>query len=160
MKYSPKQRSLSFALSGIALTIVLLSAPAFASSGSNCTTASIPEPFMLPDGTEHGAGTLKLCVERRHSPVSHMHETYVDGMAVGLHIGRTNSSEGPATAGSYVMFGRGTDGRLRLLGYARPGIDHMQVFSLRRAIYITADPQLADRVREEPIFIAALPRPR
>ena len=121
MESSRTRHSKALVIGGFVLvTLFAVTAPAIASGGSNCTTASIAEPFVLPDGTQHEAGQLKLCVEGRHSPIAHKHTTYVDGMVVGLHIGRTGTSEGPATAGSYVMFGRGVDGRLRLIGYAGP----------------------------------------
>lgn len=151
-------RKLSRVFGVMAITALLGAGVALAGGGSTCTTAQIDEPFILPDGAIHEAGALTVCVERRFSPISHQHTMLVDGNAVGVHIGRTSESEGPATNGSYFMFGRGVDGRLRLLGYARPGTDRMEIHSLRHATHLTADSQLADRVREEPVFVAALAR--
>jgi hypothetical protein len=140
----------------MALAIILLgaTAPALA-SGSTCTSAEIAEPFVLPDGTEHAPGRLSLCVEGRHSPVAHRHTAHVDGMSMGLHIGNTDTSEGPATSGSYIMFGRGADGRLRLLGYARPGNEHMEVFSLR-LVARNVDLHREAREPEGPLVSASL----
>ena len=66
-----------------------------------CTSATIEEPFILPDGSEHEAGDLKICHLQKHYPTSSLLVSYVDGKNVGLLLGVAGHNEAGAT---------GTDG--------------------------------------------------
>jgi hypothetical protein len=112
--------------------MVALACSAVALAGNECTSARVAEPFLLPDGSEHPAGKLTLCVSEHYSPVSYLHRTYVDGMAVGMHVSRHSVSEAPASESAYMLFNRGTDSKLRLVGFARPGREHMDLYALQR----------------------------
>jgi len=133
------------AVAGSALAIALFVSSMPAAAVGDCATAFVREAFVLPDGSEHEPGTLTLCVDRRHSPVTFMHRTYVDGMGVGLSVGGHRLSEGSAGDEPYMMFGRQASGRLTLLGYALPGRDHMEVYTLDEVFSQTADASRADR---------------
>lgn len=141
-------RVVGVAAGALAITFLISSTPAAAVG--ECATAFVEEPFVLPDGSEYGPATLTLCVDHRYSPVTFMHRTYVDGMVVSLNPGRHWLSEGPASEEAYVMFGREPGGRLTLLGYALPGRDHMEVYTLDGAF-----PQTADASRTVALALAA-----
>jgi hypothetical protein len=113
----------------VALTLAAASGVALAGQRS-CTTAWIAEPFILPDGSEHPAGELTLCIQQRHSPVAFLHETRVDGNPVGLLISRHTTTYGGDLASSFVVFDRLSDGRLNLLGYASAKRDRVEIFAM------------------------------
>ena len=51
-----------------------------------CVSAEVPEPILLPDGSWHPAGVLKLCLRGDYSPGAAFHETYVNHMPIGLFL--------------------------------------------------------------------------
>ena len=120
-------------VSGMVVVVALLmvgQGSALASRG-RCVSAEIPAPIILPDGSEHPAGQLKLCVRHHSSPVTSLHETYIGGSPVGLHASRRGYSEGPATSEPFLTFYRRSDGKLFLYGFALPGRERMEVHTLQ-----------------------------
>ncbi len=113
----------------VAAFLILSQGSALASRG-RCVSADIPAPMILPDGSEHPAGELKLCVRHHHSPVTSLHEAYVGGSPVGLHSSRRGISEGRATSEPFMTFYRRPDGKLYLYGFALPGRERMEVHTL------------------------------
>ncbi len=85
-----------------------------------CVSAEIPSSFVLPNGSVHEAGTLKLCLERTHSPVAAYHRIYVAGHAVQMIQSRTGRSESPSGTEPFFLFHRNVLNQLELIGYARP----------------------------------------
>jgi hypothetical protein len=102
-------------------------APAMAASP--CTTASIDEPFVLPDGKMREPGQLKICLEEEYSPVASLHETRVEGMPIGMYITRHQEIESGDLEHRFLVFARNQRGQLCLLGYARPVGDHVRFFA-------------------------------
>ena len=112
------------------ITVLMTSqGPALATTDV-CISATLSEPILLPDGSEHSAGILTLCLRGDYSPVASFHETYVDRVPVGLFLSHRCVSEGPAEAEPFMMFLREPDGRPRLYGYALPARDHMATYFL------------------------------
>ncbi len=97
-----------------------------------CVSAEVPEPILLPDGSWHPAGVLKLCLRGDYSPVAAFHETYVNHMPIGLFLSHQCVSEGTAEAEPFMMFYREPNGGLRLYGYALPSGDHMATYFLEQ----------------------------
>jgi hypothetical protein len=112
----------TFKTLGVAALLVgaALIAPGAQAASGGCYSANIDEPFVLPDGTQHDAGSLRLCNDRAFSPVSSLHRIHVDGMPVGMHITRHSSGKGTGVTEPTMIFNREDDGHLRLLGYALP----------------------------------------
>jgi len=106
---------------GLALFGCAVSAPVLAAG--DCSTASIGEPFLLPDGRAFAAGDLSLCLERQESPVAALHEARVDGMPVGLYYSHVGPAGEELLEQPYLVFGRAPDGRLHLRGLVQPGRD-------------------------------------
>jgi hypothetical protein len=104
-----------------------LIAPGVLAATSTCYSANIPEPFLLPDGSLHEAGSLRVCNDRAYSPVAALHRIQVDGMAVGLHLTRKSSGQSDTVNDTVLIFNREADGRLRLLGYAAPDRDRTEM---------------------------------
>jgi hypothetical protein len=109
---------------------LLLGGSVAAQERGRCVTVDVPAEFVTPDRVTHEPGSLKLCVERVHSPVSILHKVYIDGHAVGLLQGRTGRSEGPATSQPYVQFRWNGRGKLLLVGYAWPDGKRMRTHIL------------------------------
>jgi hypothetical protein len=105
----------------------LFASPGWADSGI-CIRAEIAHSIRLPHGEVLPPGTLRLC-QGKLSPVSHLHRTYLDGRLVGVLMSRGRTSEASASDAPVVMFKRGEDGSLELVGYVLPGSPDSYAFS-------------------------------
>ena len=117
---------------GALATLALLAVgPAPAGGANHCVRAQVPGSFVMPDGTEHEAGTLRICMNRQYSPVAGLHEMSADGGSTRMYISRMQTSEGVVDdATPYVMFRRNGGGSLVLTGYAVPDGDRYLVFRM------------------------------
>jgi len=132
MYKTTRRKNVATALAiGFVLGVVGLAQSPTLAAGSPCATAVIDEPFLLPDGSEHPAAELRICVRGEYSPIASFHETYVDGMPVGLTISRRTTSRGSDARNSVVVFDRLADGRLSLLGYAMVRRDGLEIYALQ-----------------------------
>jgi len=144
----------------VALGLLVTSGASWAASG-RCTTAVVAEPFLLPDGSEHPAGALTLCVRQAYSPVASLHETYVDGMPIGMLTSRHSIARGSDVQGSFLVFDRLADGRLSLLGYTSACRDGIEVYALRYPKSRAAEnleriARAADKPAEDMLVVAAM----
>lgn len=114
----------------LGLGALLLSGSVASAAESLCVGATVQEPVRLPDGTEHPAGRLTVCLGRVWSPVFSRHRTYIDGMTVSLLISRHSVIKGPSPADPFMTFYREPDGRLRLVGYTLPCHGGMETYRL------------------------------
>jgi hypothetical protein len=113
--------SLSLSLAAFAITALLLSPAAWSGGSGRCISASVPEALILPDGSLHEAGLLRICLDREFSPVAGLHRAYVDGRAVGRFLSRAGQSEAAADDEKpFVVLRRDRRGALVLEGYADP----------------------------------------
>jgi hypothetical protein len=103
-----------------------------------CVTAQIDESFVLPDGSQHPGGELKLCVERQHSPVASLHQTRVDGMPVSMVLSSRETSEVASGSAPIMVFRRASDDRLVLVGYSYPRSNETIVYSFGNAHAVSA----------------------
>ena len=110
-----------------ALVILLSTVGALA---GGCTTTELSDRVQLPDGSEYEASTLTICVSAQYTPVSTLHKTYVDGMAVGMLVSRRGVSEGDGQGKPFMMFHRDSSGTLHLYGYARPSGGQLVTYML------------------------------
>ncbi len=85
-------------------------------------------PLRLPDGSVHPSGSLTLCHSIRYSPISSLHETYVNGSPLGMLRSRARTSEVGNDAPAVVYFNRSSDGYLDLYGYVVPQRDSSVTF--------------------------------
>ena len=95
-----------------------------------CIIATLSEPMILPDGSEHPAGVLTLCQRGDYTPVASFHETYVNRAPIGLFLAHHCVSEASADKEPFMMFYREPDGKLRLYGYALRSRDRMATYFL------------------------------
>jgi hypothetical protein len=123
----------------LAAIVWLVSGVAWAQG--RCVSAEIPATFVLPDGSVHEPGELKLCVERVHSPVAVLHRIYVGNAVVALFESRTGQGESVTRDRPFVLFHRNALDQLELIGYARPSGRAMDTHVL--AERKTASPSLA-----------------
>jgi hypothetical protein len=123
------------------LGVVLFSLQGVAVAGTGvCATATLEEPFVLPDGSEHPAGRLTLCRDGRYSPVSAMHRTFVNRMPVGIFNGREEQGAQLADDENYFMlFTRRSDRPLRLVAYSLPDYGGSQTHVLHRPRVVVKD---------------------
>jgi hypothetical protein len=106
----------------IALGSLLLATPfaARAQQGGQCLIARIPAPFILPDGSTHEAGEIRICMNQEYAPVTALHRVYANGMPVGLFVSWKRPSEARDLSEPHVLFHRLPSGALRLVGYVWP----------------------------------------
>ena len=124
-----------------AFALLLLSGTAEAGQRT-CVTATIQERFVLPDGSEHAAGTLRLCKLKRHYPSSTLLVSYVDGRNVCMLLGTSGHNESDPGADPFMIFARDSDGTLRLYGYGLPEGSGVSTFTLHRPDRLKAVPRL------------------
>jgi hypothetical protein len=89
-------------------------------AGPGCLTVTVPTEVILPDGSTHEPGALRLCFDRKLNPVAELQEISLAGMAQGLYVGKTYQAEGDV-ARPVVLFHRNADDAWILVGFARPG---------------------------------------
>jgi hypothetical protein len=73
--------------------------------------------MILPDGSIHPAGELRLCLSRNYNPVSGLHKVYVDRMPVAFLLSRASLAEVPKNSRPSVLFYGSLETSLRLAGY-------------------------------------------
>jgi hypothetical protein len=105
-------------LAAVASVAIPCARPALAISPGECVTAIVDAPFRLPDGHLYPAGTLTLCDYGTFSPVDNLHRISVDGSGIGLFRSRKRFAESTSMPDPQVVFNRGADGTLELIGYA------------------------------------------
>ena len=114
----------------LVLTALLMNQAEAMAAEDVCISAAVSELIVLPDGSEHSAQVLTLCLRGDYSPVASLHDTYVNRMPIGRFLSRRGVSECPTVTEPFMMFYREPDGRLRLYGYALPARDHMATYLL------------------------------
>lgn len=116
----------------LAVTLGAVSLAAAASRAQEvgrCVRVEVVAPIVLPDGSEHPAGSLEVCVSRIYSPVACLHEARVNGRSVGTYISRSAHNEmRGARQEPFFVFHRTSGGKLVLQGYAVPEGTRMRAF--------------------------------
>jgi hypothetical protein len=135
------------ALALVATVLLLIWAVPSRAADGICSSADVDEGFVLPDGSEHSAGRLTVCVTRDLTPVASLHRTSVDGMPVGAFTSRRTGNEGEGP--QYFLFDRDGAGTLRLAGYSCPSGAGAGTFLLDRSGEV--------RVRQGPRASASKP---
>ncbi len=103
----------------LVLGVSALAAPAALAGSGKCLRADVPLPMILPDGSEHPAGKLTLCVAD-YSPVASYHKVSVNEIPVGFLFSRRRVPEGTTVEDPVVYFHKTADEKLRLTGYLWP----------------------------------------
>jgi len=102
-----------------------------AQTTGRCVRADVPEAMVLPDGSIHAPGTMRICLTHKASPVTGFHETRIDGHGKGLFQSRFADSEALTDDGkAFLSFRRAKSGELILEGYAIPAGRRMNVFRI------------------------------
>jgi hypothetical protein len=114
----------------VAIAAVLTMSDTLSSTRGRCATVEVPWPIVLPDGSVHDSGSLKVCMHHQMNPITGLHEVRVDGMTIGLFASRTGASEGRSGAHPVMVFHRGEHGRHHLVGYAWPTVEGMETHLL------------------------------
>jgi hypothetical protein len=149
---------LDFRLTGFGLLasslccLLALALPSPAQAGSeSCIRLEIKKAVRLPHGELLGPGTLRICREKL-SPVSHLHRASLDGHPVALLLSQTKVKDVEGQLDPVVVFHKGVDGQLLLVGYSIPnGHDHSVHRFVRHGRSVTTEV----RVSEPQILIAA-----
>jgi len=117
----------------IGLCLVLLAiSPAWSQPGGNCVSAEIPWQMEMPDGSIHDPGKVSLCYVREYNPVSGLHSLQVDGMPLGMIQSTMARSEEQASIHPILVLKSDGQGHVRLVAYAWPTEQSMEVYWLHR----------------------------
>ena len=117
-KRSPKQWASACAL--FTAILVLVAGSVSAETG-RCYSADIPAAMVLPDGSVHGAGELRICYQKKFTPVSGLHRTYVDGRVIGVFMSLSQApEEGGNNQYPFFVFQPNALGEYVFQGYATP----------------------------------------
>ena len=118
------------------LVFLLATVPAagVAVGGSGpCFSVSVTDSVVLPDGSVHDAGVVRICVSHELSPVTAVHKVYVDREHVAMLVSKVGQGEALGDGNPVVMFNRDSRGRLHLAGFAAPEDGRMTNYLLHRA---------------------------
>jgi hypothetical protein len=107
------------AMFAVATWVVAPTSAAEAAAGI-CVRVEVDGPMLLPDGSHHEAGTLRICERRTFTPVASLHAMYVEGAPVAMLMSRKQTSEAADYGSPTILFERDRGGRMRLLGYVLP----------------------------------------
>ena len=139
---SAKRRALGVSIWSVAVVACLtLGGAARADAPARCVSLDVPSPFILPDGTVHPAGGMRLCLDRNLNPVTGIHRVYVEGAPAGYFMSRASKPEAPRNADPLVLF-YADAGRLRLVGYTVTFDGKMFSYRLQNS-RVTQGPALA-----------------
>lgn len=131
-----------------ALILLSLAGRAVAEDPTRCIRAELPKAVVMPDGSVHDPGLLRICMTRRYTPVSGLHEIYIDGTFAGLFVSELGKSEGSVERNDPFLFFRANEDRQwELRGYALPdgnGLVTYRLQSARRADRSRPETRIAD----------------
>lgn len=121
-------------------------APVFAAEAATgvCVRVDVDAAMVLPDGSIHDPGTLRICERRAFTPVASLHAMYVEGAPVAMLLSQKRISETPGDEAPSIFFERDGRGRLRLLGYVLPESGTSVSFTLAKPTERTVRSPLVD----------------
>jgi hypothetical protein len=93
-------------------------APEVVAKPRSCVRVAVEEPFVLPDGSRHAAGSLRICLDREYSPVAGLHTITAGDRRAGVFLSRRARTEAPSSGPAHVAFARDARGTLSLIGYS------------------------------------------
>jgi hypothetical protein len=128
----PLRRVRWAALVALGAVVALAPSPAWSQSRGQCAQIDAPWPMVLPDGSIHEPGPLRLCLQQMYTPASGLHEIRVNGATIGLFMSRVGTSEQPVDGVPIVVFQRNGTDEHYLVGYAWPDGDAMRTYVLAR----------------------------
>ena len=137
MRYDP-QRSV------ILVLIVAFAAADMAAQPRTCVRADVEEPFLLPDGSVHPAGLLRICIDRDYSPVAGLHSIAAGDGARGIFLSRRIKAEGVTNGSPRLAFVRDVAGILVFRGYTLQRRGRMETYWLKvpEALVVQTAPAL------------------
>lgn len=142
------RRKLMWAVA-LAAAIFLANGLALGGGNGRCYTAEIPAQIVMPDGSEHPAGALKICMTRMHSPVEGLHHTVIDGKPIGLFRSRLDKGEElDGYTRPFFVFARRDDGALELQGLGLPASEGLTTYRMGTT-RVTTKWQLAEELGNE-----------
>ena len=136
-------------LGTLVIAIFTFAAREVAAQPRACIRADVAEAFVLPDGSRHPAGQLRICLDRDYSPVAGLHTIAADGRTSGRFLSRRTRAEAADQDGSMIAFVRDASGTLALRGYtlARGGrVEAYWMAPARSGAAATASQPTADTV--------------
>jgi hypothetical protein len=116
-------------LAGVVL--IPASQPVMAAASGDCVTARVGEPFRLPDGLLYPAGLLTICDGGAYSPVDNFQRILVAGSAIGLFVSEKRGAELRSAGSPQVVFRRGADSSLNLVGYTVPSTGRSVAYRMK-----------------------------
>ncbi len=116
---------------------LMLVATATTAEGRGCYTAEVPGTMVLPDGSEHTSGLLRICTDQVISPVSNLHRISVGGRPVGMFLSLPRAIEEAVEGGTaQFIFKRGVSDELILVGYGVTAGGGRTIYEMVRAEYV------------------------
>jgi hypothetical protein len=164
MRIDRNRHRLRFGVLSLAILAASTAAVSVAGDLGRCATVRVPRQVVLPDGSVHEPGDLRLCM-KSHGPNSGTYEIAVNGRAIGQWPSRIGSSDSSDLKHSLAVF-EWVDDRLALVGYARPAGDKMRTYVFHsygpvpERVLALRDTLLAEEHREEFIVYATRSRTR
>jgi hypothetical protein len=125
-------KSTAFTRIGWLVVVLLAVSPAWSQAGGSCVSAEIPWQMEMPDGSVHKPGQVSLCYVRNYNPVSGLHALKVNGMPLGTFQSTVARSEEQESLHPILVFKSDGAGHVRLVAYAWPTEQAMEVYWLHQ----------------------------
>jgi hypothetical protein len=127
------QKKSRVAAMALGVMVALASSPVWSETRGRCARVTLPWPIVLPDGSNHDAGVLKLCLQQIWTPVTGLHEIKFDELSHGLFKSKVGRNEDSVSDRPIVVFRRDESDRYHLLGYAWPNGKSMRTYRVQDA---------------------------
>ena len=139
----------------VAVVVLAVSGPAVAAL-DGCFSAQVEAPFVLPDGSGHAPGELRVCMVDYANPATGLYVISVDGAPMGRYRARLDRVEngGQADAALLVFARREGATTLELQGVTVAGAGEVKVHDFSRRsrdvmIRVLTDWDLAEAAASE-----------
>jgi hypothetical protein len=115
----------------VAIVILVLAGVAWAGENGRCHSAVVSSEMILPDGSVHEPGALRVCTVQTHSPIATLLKVSVDGHPVQMVVSRSGTSETEVRIDeAFFVFHRNRESQLVLQGYAIPESGRLQTYAM------------------------------
>ena len=107
----------------IVLLVVSMAAWGVAEAADSCLLARVPQSFVLPDGSVHEPGTLRVCRDRALNPAIELDEITIGGNKVGVFQAKHTATEARDVFRPVFYFASNGE-EWKLLGLATPAAEN------------------------------------
>jgi hypothetical protein len=149
-------RQISRVVFGVVTAFALVLAATEARAEGNCIAARVNDQVVLPDGSVHEAGVVRICPEARLSPSVRLCSIAVNGRTAGIWMNRVSEGGRFVADDGTVALRRLASGYLALADYYWPGADGRPVTAVTADLALVREPPSVIDAGHEPLTVQHL----